>query len=372
MSSLPKVSVVIPMLNERPYIRGCLDSLLANDYPRDLLEILVVDGGSTDGSREIVLDYSRTFPFIRLLDNPRRIVPVALNIGFREATGDIIVRADAHTRYAPDYIRQCVELLLTTGASNVGGVQRAVGTNYISRAIAAAVSTPFGAGDAYYRYVEKETWVDTVYLGAWRKATLTALGGFREDMEANEDYEFNVRLRMPESVRGSDQPGPFNVGLPVNQDYELNYRVRKYGGKILLSPRIRCWYYVRPSLRALSRQYFRYGFWKVRTLVLHPESLRWRQLAPPALVMGLALSGVAAAFHSRFWFVIPAVYTAANVSASLYTAARKGWIYAPALPVVFATVHLSWGLGFLAGILKWGMPRWTFRTLVKAFGPAQP
>ncbi len=358
------------MLNEERYIARCLDSVVANDYPRDFLEVLVVDGGSTDRSREIVLEYCRRYPFIRLLDNPRRIVPAALNIGIREATGDIIVRMDAHAVYAPDYIRKCVELLCTSGAANVGGVQRAVGENYISRAIALALTNPFGAGDAYFRYAERETWVDTVYLGAWWKITLTQLGRFREDLQVNqvnnEDYELNIRLR---SALVEPPAGPFNEELVVNQDFELNYRLRRAGGKILLSPHIRCWYYVRPSLVALARQYFRYGFWKVKTLVLHPESVRWRQLAPPALVVGLIASGAAGLLNPILWIPLPGVYLGAVLLVSIYLAVRRGLIYAPVLPLVFLTVHLSWGLGFIAGLMKWGIPKFSLRAIIKAFAP---
>lgn len=332
----PFVTVIIPMFNEEHYIAACLDSVLANDYPHSYMEILVVDGRSTDGSREIVLDYSHRYPFIRLLDNPKRLIPAALNTGIREAKGDIIVRMDAHTLYASDYIRRCVEILRSSGAANVGGVQRAIGTNYLSRTIAVAMNSPFGVGDASFRYAGKEMWVDTVYLGTWWKRTLEEIGGFRED-------------------------------VVVNEDYELNYRLRKTGGKILLSPHIKCWYYVRPSLKALATQYFRYGFWKVKTLVLHPEALRWRQLVPPALVIGLLLSGPAGILHWRLGLVVPGLYVTANILASLRTAARKGWIYLPLLPFVFATIHLSWGLGFLMGLFRWGLPRWDLRILIQAF-----
>ncbi len=365
-SKPPRVTVVIPMWNEERYIAKCLDSLLANDYPTDLLEIIVVDGGSTDRSRDIVLGYCRRYPFIRLLDNPKRIMSAALNIGIREATGDIIVRMDAHAVYAPDYIRQCVDLLCTSGAANVGGVQRAVGENYISRAIALAINNPFGTGDAYFRHAEKEMWVDTVYLGAWWKATLNRLGGFREDLAVNEDYELNVRLR---EARLDPSAGPFHEELVTHQGFAPNDRLRRARGRILLSPRIRCWYYVRPSLAALARQYFRYGFWKVRTLVLHPESVRWRQLAPPALVIGFIGSGVAGMLHPMLWLPLPGVYLAAVLLVSTYLAVRRGLIYAPVLPLVFVTIHLSWGLGFIAGLMKWGIPKFSLRAVIKAFAP---
>lgn len=333
---MPFVSILIPMRNEERYIAACLDSILANDYPKDRLEILVIDGISTDRSREITQDYAKRYPFLRLLNNTKRIIPAALNIGIQEAKGEIIIRMDAHTSYALDYIRRCVELLETTEAANVGGLQRAVGTNYISKAITIAITTPFGIGNAYFRYAEKEMWVDTVYLGAWRKSTLEALGGFDEEWV-------------------------------VNEDYELNYRLRKAGGKILLSPEIRCWYYVRPSLKALARQYLRYGFWKVKTLVRYPNSLRWRQLAPPALVVALLLSLGILPVNRMLGVTVPVLYLAANLVASIWIASRRGCKYLPLLPVVFATIHLSWGTGFLAGLFKWSIPRITLSSLVKAF-----
>ncbi|GBC85881.1 Poly-beta-1,6-N-acetyl-D-glucosamine synthase [bacterium HR11] len=323
---LPLVTVVVPVWNEAAFIGPCLDSVVANDYPKDRLEVLVVDGGSTDGTRAVLEDYARRYPFIRLLDNPGRIPAAALNAGLRQARGDVIVRMDAHTVYAPDYIRKCVELLQTTEAANVGGVQRAVGRGYVAGAIAVALTSPFGVGDARFRYADRLTWADTVYLGAWRRATLEALGGFDE-------------------------------AWAVNEDYELNYRLRRAGGRVLVSPDVRCWYHVRSSLGALARQYVRYGFWRARTAVVHPGSLRWRHLVPPALVLGLVGSAGLGAAGSRWGLVVPILYVVANVGASLGTALRRGLRYLPLLPVVYAVLHLSWGAGFLAGLVRWGFRR---------------
>lgn len=335
MDWLP-VTILIPMHNEKQYIATCLDSVLANDYPRDRLEILIIDGMSDDGSREIVEQYIRQYPFIQLLDNPKKIQAAALNVGIQKAKGEIIIRMDAHNTYAPDYVRCCVELLLSTGAANVGGLQRAVGTHYVSEAIAITITNPFGIGDAHFRFAEKEMWVDTVYLGTSRRSTLEALGGFDEEWA-------------------------------VNEDYELNYRLRKAGGKILLSPKIRCWYYVRPSLWKLAIQYFRYGFWKVKTLVTYPDSLRWRQLASPTLVLALFICLCLFPVYWPTGVVVPALYLAASLTASIWTASLRGWKYLPLLPIIFATIHLSWGIGFLAGLFKWGIPRITLSSLVKAF-----
>jgi succinoglycan biosynthesis protein ExoA len=320
----PSVTVVIPVYDESAYIGPCLDSVAANDYPRDRLEVLVVDGGSTDGTRAVVQAYAERYPFLRLLDNPRRVPAAAMNVGLRQARGEVIVRMDAHTVYAPDYIRRCVELLQTTGAANVGGVQRAVGRGYVAGAIAVALTSPFGVGDARFRYTDRPTWADTVYLGAWWKRTLETLGGFDE-------------------------------AWAVNEDSELNYRLRQAGGKILVSPEVRCWYHVRPSLGALARQYFRYGFWRARTTIVHPGSLRWRHLVPPLLVLSLAGSAAAGLMGATWSIIVPAFYTAVNAGASIATALRRGWRYLPVLPVVYATLHLSWGTGFLIGLVRWGL-----------------
>jgi cellulose synthase/poly-beta-1,6-N-acetylglucosamine synthase-like glycosyltransferase len=328
------------MRNEERHIVGCLKSILANEYPQDRLEILVVDGMSRDGSREIVQAYVASHPNVRLLDNRERIVSSALNVGIREARGEIIVRMDAHAVCARDYVRACVRLLETTEAASVGGVQRAVGTDYMSEAVAIAMKSPFGVGNAAFRHAGRNTWVDTVYLGAWHRSTLERLGGFDE-------------------------------GWVVNQDYELNVRLRQAGGKILLAPDVRCWYHVRPTLGALARQWLRYGFWRVKTLVAYPDSLQWRQLAPPALVLALILSLALLPVHWPLAMLVPALYLSANLLSAIWTASRWGWKYLPLLPLVFATIHMSWGAGFLAGLVKWGVPRITLRSLRRAFRPPE-
>lgn len=316
---IPLVSVIIPMRNEERRIAQCLDSVVQTDYPKDRLEIFVVDGMSTDGTRQIVLEYSKRCPFICLLNNRKHIQAAALNMGLQKANGEIIIRMDAHTTYAPDYICQCITALKITGAANVGGKQKPIGTGYVSGAIAAAYSSPFAAGDAKYRYSDEKQWVDTVYLGAWRAQTLIDIGGFDEDW-------------------------------PVNEDYELNYRLRKNGGKILLSPKINCYYYVRDSLSDLARQYVRYGFWKVKTLAAHPDSLRWRQLACPILVAALILSVALIPFSPICAAIVPVTYIIGNLIASSWTAVCRGLRYLPLLPVTFVIINICWGIGFWAGL----------------------
>jgi succinoglycan biosynthesis protein ExoA len=327
------VTVIVPMYNEERYIFGCLNAILSQDY-QGSVEVLVIDGGSTDDSRQIVhrlMDESR-IP-IRLLCNPKRIVPTSFNMGIRAAQGDIVVRVDAHAVIEKDYVRKCVEYLHSSGADNVGGLMRPVqNQTRIGQTIALAMSCPFGVGTGKFHYSEREEFVDTVYLGAFRKSTLLALGGYDETF-----------LR--------------------NQDYELNYRIRQAGGKILLTPAIKSHYYTRSSLRKLWSQYFQYGFWKMQMLRKHPRSVRVRQLVPPLFVLTLLLSGALSAFSSLAAWVFPLViasYLSLSLTFSFSIAARRGWRYLPILPVIFACLHLSWGLGFL-----YSLAQLTFQWLVR-------
>ncbi len=336
MQEYPFVSVIVPMYNEENYIEYCLDSLINQTYPTDRMEVIVVDGMSSDRSREIVKIYQNNHSNVKLIDNPKRIVPVAMNIGIKNAQGEILIWMSAHSQFKNDFISRCVSLLQKTGAANVGGVLEAVGTNYLGKAIAIAATNPFGVGDALYRFSDKKRWVDTVFPGAWYKKTIEEVGGFNEDMV-------------------------------VNQDYELNYRLRKAGGKILLSPDIRCRYFVRSSLYSLMKQYFRYGFWRVKTLVLHPDSLRWRQIAAPLFVLGLIISALLIPVSTTAAFIIPLLYFIFNVSASIFAAVQKGLHYLPVLPVIFLIIHLSWGTGFWGGIIKFGIPKFSLESLKNAF-----
>lgn len=325
------VSVVIPMRNEEAYIAKCLRSIIEQDYPKDSMEVLVVDGLSDDCSREIVGELRAEYPFIRLLDNPHRIVPTAMNIGIKEAGGEIIIRVDGHCRLAPDYISQCVSYLKETGVACVGGVIESIGQTPMARAISLAMSSPFGVGDAYFRHAQqqKERYVDTLAFGAYKREVFNRIGLFDEEL-----------------VR--------------NQDYDLNYRLRKAGGRILLTPAIKSHYYTRSSLRKLWSQYFQYGFWKVQMLRKHPHSIRVRQLVAPSFVLVLLLSGALSAvnsFAARVFALVVVSYLSLSLVFSCFIAARKGWRYLPILPVIFACLHLSWGLGFLYGSARLALQR---------------
>ena len=203
----PRVSVILPVRNEADHLGVCLDAILAQDCPAEELEVLVVDGASEDGTREVVRHYARNDPRVRLASNPQQIVPTAMNAGIRAARGEIIVRVDGHTTIAADYVRLGVEALHRTGAMNVGGPMTAVGGGWFGDAVAAATSSRFGVG-SYFHFGTSEREVDTVYLGMWRRSVFEQVGLFDEEL-----------------VR--------------NQDDELNYRIRKAGGSVVLIPAMR-------------------------------------------------------------------------------------------------------------------------------------
>lgn len=328
----PVVSVIMPVRNERAYIQRSLGAVLAQDYPAHSLEVLVVDGMSEDGTRDVVRAMEDNPRGIRvlLLDNPARIVPTALNIGLRHARGAVIVRVDGHCEIAPDYVRQCVCAIQDTGADNVGGVWVTVGETPIARAIAVAQSSSFGIGNVAYR-VQRTTpgYVDTVPFGAYRREVFRRLGGFDERLVRHQDYEFNVRLRQA-------------------------------GGKIYYTPAIQARYYSRSSFRKLAKQYLEYGFWKAFVTLENPGVLAWRHLAPIGLVGSLAGGGLLSIFATWARPLLAglcAAYIVACVAMAVREARRAGWRYVFLLPVAFATIHLCWGAGFWWGLLRNGAQR---------------
>jgi glycosyltransferase involved in cell wall biosynthesis len=322
---LPRVSVVIPMRNEAAHIGKCIDSVLAQDYPADRLEIIIVDGDSDDRSAEVLAAYGTR---LRVLHNPSRIVPTAMNIGIRDAGGEIIARVDAHTLLAADYIRTGVETLQRTGADNVGGPMHAVGGGRFGDAVARAMASRFGIG-AYFHFATEDREVDTVYMGMYPRAVFERIGLFDEEL-----------------VR--------------NQDDELNYRLRKAGGRIFITTRMRSRYQNRQSLKTLARQFFQYGLWKIRVLQKHPRQMSLRQFVPPLFVLSLVVSGLLVPWlrPARWlWVAIIAGYASALAAVSAGVARRHRWRDLLLLVVAFATMHVSWGSGFLFGLLRFA-DRW--------------
>jgi succinoglycan biosynthesis protein ExoA len=327
VTALPLVSVVIPVRNEARHLGACLDAVLAQDYPPERLEVIVVDGDSDDGTAELVAGYQRRDARIRRAQNARRIVPTAMNIGIRLARGSVIARVDGHTTIAPDYVRVGVETLRRTGADNVGGPMCAVGGGWFGDAVARATSSRFGVG-SYFHYGWEEREVDTVYLGMWPRAAFERIGLFDEDL-----------------VR--------------NQDDEINYRLRKTGGRIVMNPAMRSSYQNRQSIARLARQYFQYGLWKVRVLQKHPLQMSWRHFVPPAFVAVLTGLAVASSWMPAARLgaaALGCVYGAAVLVVSLPGARGVGGWLAAAL--AFVTIHTSWGVGFLCGLARFAS-RWT-------------
>jgi GT2 family glycosyltransferase len=323
------VSVIVACRNEERFIGGCLESIVATDYPRNLLEVLVVDGMSEDATRSIVSSYSRRFPFVRLVENPRGIASTAFNVGIRMASGDAIMIMGAHNEYSTDYIPKSVEALHRYGADNVGGVIRVIprDSGLLAGALVRALSQRFGVGNSHFRCENSEPrWVDTVFGGCYRK----------------EVFE-NVGL--------------FNDGLVYNQDIEFNRRLRRAGGRILLVPDIVSYYYARSDLSAFWRHSFRDGFWVVLSF-LHAEGMpaSLRHLVPMIFVAALFGSGLLSLRISFFTGVLLAVagsYLAASLAASAAIARRERDIRCLlVMPLAFAALHFAYGFGSLAALGK--------------------
>jgi cellulose synthase/poly-beta-1,6-N-acetylglucosamine synthase-like glycosyltransferase len=315
------VSVLVPVRNEERYVERCLYSIASQDYPRERIEVLVLDGMSDDRTREIVARFEAESTLdLLLIENPRRLPAVAMNLGLHHARGDIIVRIDGHAAFAPDYVRRCVDALEREHADCAGGVLESEGDTFVGRAIAAALSSRFGVGGAAFR-VGGAGRVDTVAFGAYRRDVFRRIGEFADDIERGEDDEFN-------------------------------YRLREAGGTIVLVPEARAAYTVRGSLGDLWRQYFGYGRAKAQVLSRHPRQVQPRQLVPAAFVAELAYGGVrAAAGDGGLLKSTVRVYALSATIASLALARRRGWRLLPPLPAVFTCMHVSYGLGFWAGVL---------------------
>lgn len=325
----PRVSVVIPCLNEAGTIGGTLEALRHQSPPAAGFEVLVVDGGSTDGTRSIVRDFAERHPEpqVRIVPNPERNIPAALNRGVAAARGSVVIRLDAHSEPAADYIERCLDTLARTEAANVGGRWQIEpgGPGWQARSIAAAAAHPLGAGDARYRVSGGEGPVDTVPFGAFPRAWL-------------------------------DRIGPFNESLLSNEDYEYNVRIRQAGGVVWFNPSIKSTYFARSSFRSLARQYARYGFWKARMLLRFPRTLRWRQLLPPLFVLvalGLAVVAVLWPLATPLLALQWGGYALALLAAGLGAAVdeREPTLFV-GLPVALALMHLSWGTSFWVGLLS--------------------
>jgi glycosyltransferase involved in cell wall biosynthesis len=325
----PRVSIVVPCYNEQSTIRFLLEALLEQTYPRAEMEVIVADGISQDGTREVIATFQKEFPdlCVRVVENAKRFIPSGANRAIEAARGEILIRLDGHSMPYPDYIQNSVKAHEEGRGDNVGGVweiRPGAGT-WIAKSIAAAAAHPLGVGDALYRHAKQAAEVDTVPFGSFRRSLIERVGFFDESLLSNEDYEFNAR-------------------------------VRKSGGKIWLDPSIRSIYFARPSLRELIRQYWRYGFWKWRMLRRYPDTLRWRQALPPVFVLsliGLALFSVFLPFAGLLLAIELVLYFSILILAGLHLAIqqRKAYLIA-GLPLAITAMHVAWGSGLLWSILS--------------------
>lgn len=325
----PKVSIIVPCLNERNTIVSLLQAICEQTYPVTDIEVIIADGMSTDGTRDAIRAFSSNHPelAVQVVDNPDRIIPAALNRAIEAAKGEVIVRLDAHSIPHSSYVERCLSVLEDTGAANVGGVWeiRPSSKGWMGRSIAAAASHWLGAGDARYRTGGEAGKVDTVPFGAFKREWVERIGYFDQDLLTNEDYEFNVRLR-------------------------------KAGGVVWFDPTIRSAYFARRDLTSLVKQYARYGYWKARMLSRHPGSLRWRQAIPPLFVLVMILMGIAVPFcrYARLLLGIQlALYGSIIFVSALGQAIKERDVgLLIGFPLAIWTIHFAWGGAFLWSILS--------------------
>lgn len=327
----PLVTIVVPCRNEERYIVECLDSILACDYPPDRLEVLVVDGMSDDGTRAVLADYAARNPLVRMLDNPRRITPVALNLAIRAARGDVIVRMDAHVVYPRNYVSRLVAALDEFGADNVGAVLRTLPANQtpMGKAIAIGMSHPFGVGTSYFRIgTDQPRWVDTIAFFCIRRATFDRVGMFDEELIRHQDGEFNARLI-------------------------------KSGGRILLIPDVVSYYYARATLRQVGRMFYQYGYFKPLVAKKLGRFMTVRQLIPPGFVLGLLVTGVAALLWKPaliLFGLVAGSYAGIVLGSAVQTALKQGPAVGAALAAVLPVIHVSYGVGFWRRVVELLLP----------------
>jgi len=337
----PKISIIVPCYNEQSTICLLLQALREQTYPRAEMEVIIADGGSKDGTREAISAFQKEFPdlAVRVLDNALRSIPSALNNAIEASRGELIIRLDAHSKPHPEYVANCLTAHEEGRGDNIGGVWeiRPGAKGWISESIAVAAAHPLGVGDALYRHASRAIEVDTVPFGSFRRALIEKIGRFDETLHANEDYEFNVR-------------------------------VRKSGGRVWLDPSIRSIYFARGTLGELARQYWRYGYWKWLMLRRYPNTLRWRQALPPLFVASLlGLSLISFFLPPAGWVLVGELLF--YFFALLLAGFRVAWRQRKpslllGLPLAISVMHIAWGSGFL-----WSMI--TFRSTSVRLRPGE-
>jgi len=329
---LPKLTIIIPCRNEEKFIGRCLDSLMLQNYPKNKMEILVVDGASEDKTREIVKSYSQKYPFIKLLENPKKVTSFALNIGLKKMRGDIMMHTGAHSTYEPNYIAKSVKYLREYNADNVGGVllTKPATNTLAAKSIALVLSNRFGTGNSYFRTgSEKPRFVDTVFGGCYKREVFEKIG-------------------------------PYNENLTRSQDMEFNLRLKKAGGKILLAPDIVSYYHPKSTLAEFFKHNIADGIWAIYPLKFGAPLFKLRHLIPLLFVGGLLTSAVISIFFKPFIFVfsgILALYLIVSLFFSFSIATKeKNLALIPFLVLAFASRHFGYGIGSFAGLIKLLIP----------------
>ena len=329
MQNLPKVTIIIPCRNEESFIEGCLNSVVNMDYPKEKIEIFVVDGLSTDKTVDIAIKYAEKYPFMKILKNEKRIFPAAVNLGHKKSSGEVIAIFGAHAIYESNYISLCVKYLEELEADNVGGVLNTIGLNdsVIGKAITNVLSSSFGVGNSTFRTgTEKIVESDTVFGGCYRKSVFEKIGIFNEYLISSSDMDFNTRLW-------------------------------KSGGKIFLIPEIIITYYTRSDFPSFCRNNFRNGVWAIypmKFIKYMPVSLR--HLIPLIFVSGLFGSLILSFFISIFFYLFLAIVFSYSLTNSYFSgkiaSKEKDFRYFFVMPVIFTTLHISYGLGSVVGLVK--------------------
>lgn len=320
------VSVIVPCYNEIEYVQQFLNDLLQQDFQSGDYEIIISDGMSDDGSRELLQSITANVSKIKLIDNVKRHVSHGLNLAIKQAMGDIIIRMDMHTTYANNYIQACVETLRETGAQNVGGPALTDAKSYLQKANAIVYNSFFSVGGAKFHSKQYEGWVDTVTYGCWMKETLLEIGLFDEKL-----------------IR--------------NQDDELNYRLVKSGGKIWQSPKIKSWYFPRETLKGIFKQYFQYGYWKVKILEKHKLPSSLRQLIPPFFLLSLIVLSMLSPFfdfsYNLMIFILTSYFLISISFSFIYCLANRHIEYFFVMPLIYCSYHFGYGAGYLWGLADW-------------------
>ncbi|MCW8812903.1 MAG: glycosyltransferase family 2 protein [Ignavibacteriaceae bacterium] len=323
-------SIVIPTYNERDNITNCLDSILNQNYDMSLVDIVIVDGHSTDDTIDKIKEYQQKFSNISVLENPVRKTPTSLNIGIKKSNGEVIIILGAHASLDPDFIFFNNKYLNEKNLKITGGTQINVGFTFVQKAIAMAMENPFGMGSAPYRWSRKEQFVDTVVYAAYKRELFDEIGYFQENFS-------------------------------ISEDSELNWRIRKAGYKIFFSPNIKSYYHPRRTVSKFVQQMFRYGILRVHMFKKHNSAVKITHLVPPSFVVTLMIILILTLFsvlNPIFLFTVLLCYFLVNLLSVFLKISKENLHFIPLISFIIFLLHFSWGLGFIVGLFLPRSKRW--------------